>query len=326
MALAAMACEHSPTLAPYPPETGLLDGSGGRMTYNVRDDLLSGHSVRGDEVFYTYCEDSKAELPVPCGEPAAGGGHANTTGDRCLGALPAEGGSRRLSLCGTPRGDADSIKQFLAGTRLADGTVVYVYLSRRTTASFAVNPALYLHRPGEFAPVRVHEFPALPFDGGVPRRLLPVGPRELLALGGEAPTLLAIDDAGGVSVRAVPGAVAADPATRQVVIDQEGSLSIEDLDSGARTPLEVPGTGWAMTVTVSVAMARGVVAITQRELDPATFAPTGLARVLLLRQDQPPQVLALDRGIRWGAVSIAPDGGSLVIERNGDLYRLAVAP
>lgn len=320
----AMGCGHSDPFGGTLPETGLLPGSGGRMTYSSRGDSLVGHSASGDEVFYTFCEDSKAELHTPCGAPGVGGGQVNLTGDRCLGALPADGGGRLLQLCGTSAADEDSIKQYLAGTRLADGSLVYVYLSRPWTASFSVNPALFLRRPSDVVPRRVLEFPGSILDLGVPRRLLPAGPTTVLALGGAQPQLITFGPGDAVTVRNVPGAVAVDARSRRLARLVDEGLEIEDLETGTSTPRAIPPTGWLLTETVSVALAGAVIAVSQRERDPATMAPTGLNRVLLLREGADPTVLALDHGVRWGTLSLDPNGRSLVVERDGDLYRFEV--
>lgn len=323
-ALALAGCGHSEPFGSLPREPGLFSGDEGRMTYGGRENRLVSHSASGDEVYYSFCEDRKAELQTPCGEPSPGGGQANPGGDRCLGALPAAGGGRLLELCGTPDGDADSIKQFLAGTRLADGSLVYVYLARRWTASFSANPALYLRRPGTVSPLRIHQFPVLPSDGGVPRRLIPAGPDAVLALGGGVPTVFTIPPGGEVTVREIPGAVAADAGTGRVARWIGLALVLEELATGASRTVAIPELGWAHVETGSVSIGRDAVAIVQRQLDPEAMEPNGMARVLLIREGREPIVVPLGRDLQWGSASLAPDGRSLVIEQSGDLHRFRV--
>ncbi|HRP07117.1 MAG TPA: hypothetical protein PLL69_01390, partial [Gemmatimonadales bacterium] len=146
------------------------------MTYSEYRDLLMGHSADGREVFYTFCEDSKAGGPRPCGQSAPGG-NVQVTADGCLGSLPAEGGSRTFALCGSPVQDADSAKIFHTGTRLADGSLLFVYSTRRQPfESYASNGKLYIQRPGQHDWTVLVEYPYMILDSAIPYRLLAAGP------------------------------------------------------------------------------------------------------------------------------------------------------
>ncbi len=134
LVLGLVACGHSEPFGPTPSEAGPFAPAPDRLTFSPQQDVLHGFSANGTELFYTYCEDLKAEQTPACGTSPANPSTEVRDQDRCLGALPVGGGSRILDLCGSPARDADSLKQFVSGTRIADGSLVFFYWSRRHTA------------------------------------------------------------------------------------------------------------------------------------------------------------------------------------------------
>ena len=112
--LLAAACGHS---EPYTTASTSTDGPFGaavptRLTYNSLTDSAASLTSDGQGLFYLYT------------------GFAN--GDRCIGLMPAGGGSRRWELCDTRFEAADSGKSYSAAALSSDGQLLYISaLARR---------------------------------------------------------------------------------------------------------------------------------------------------------------------------------------------------
>lgn len=112
--LLAAACGHSEPYTTTPTNT---DGPFGaavptRLTYNSFTDSAASLTADGQGLMYLYT------------------GFAN--GDRCIGLMPAGGGSRRWELCDTRFEAADSGKSYSAAALSSDGQLLYISaLARR---------------------------------------------------------------------------------------------------------------------------------------------------------------------------------------------------
>ena len=322
--LLTAACGHTDAFGPTPGERGPLASHPERLTFNIRTDAAHGYSAQGDELFYTYCADAKTELNPPCGEvhqpdlPVP-------TGDVCLGALPAEAGGRVVELCGTALADRDSLKQYLSGTRLADGTLAFLYSTRRTTASFSTNPALYLWRPGAHRPERVLEYPPRIQDAGIPSRIIAAGGMHMISLGGEGPELLTVQSDGTIGREAMPGLVAADARSSQLLLSTGEVLSVRDIATGATTELGRlrQGADTIPPVMLGAGIAGGAAYVVQRSW-PATTGVTGVMHLLRLRPGDVTDTLTPIAGGSFTTMVVAPDGRSVIYGDGGDLYRLNV--
>lgn len=317
-------CSHTDAFGPTPGERGPFEFQPERLTFNIRADVAHGYSAQGDELFYTYCADAKTELVPPCGEvhqpdlPVA-------AGDVCLGALPAEGGGRVVELCGTPVADQDSLKQFLTGTRLADGTLAYIYSTRRTTASFSVNPALYLWPPTASSPIRALEYHAKPQDAGIPTQLIAAGGMRLASLGGDGPELLTVQPDQTVTREAMPGLVAADARSGQVLLSSGEVLQVRDLETG--TTVEVgriaQGGSTLPPVLLRAGLAAGAAFVVQQSWPP-TMDSAGVVHLLRFRSGTAADTLLAGDASSLSSLAVAPDGRSVIYGDGGDLYRIVL--
>lgn len=275
------------------------------MTYSVGDDALMGHTFNGDEVFYTYIEDSKLPPAPP-------------QGDRCLGSLPAVGGSRQFSLCGSPIGDADSAKVFHAGTRLADGSLVFVYSTRRLpTVAVPLNGALYIQRPGEHRWTTLIEYP-YEVISVIPHAILAAGPNRVVTLGAGGTELVTISADNGVTRRQVGALSGVDAVGGYGLRVADGMIRRVNLDSGAESDLlAVPAEGdWSESTVLSISVGAGVVALGQ-------WLPGAGSRVVTVREGAQPLV-AFTSTEDLGRISVSPDGRSMVLQVGGDLYRYPI--
>jgi hypothetical protein len=288
------------------------------MTYSSRNDQLGGFTSSGEEVFYTFCEDRKAELAPPCGEVHQPG-LPTPAGDICLGALPAVSGGRLLELCGSRPLDADSAKQFRAGTRLADGSLVYIYATRRLIASFSVNPGLYLLRPGAHAPVKLFDYPPAVQDLRIPSRLMASGGHYVVTFGTDGPELITIDSDNSASRRALVGVEAVDPAAPFGARVVDGMIQRLDLLTGESSDLmSVPTSdGWEDAQATALGMAGQSVVVAQLRVAGEQLQ----SRLVLLRSGSTPHVVTSRAGAEFSRLAVAPDARTVVAQVDGDLYR-----
>jgi hypothetical protein len=319
--LGALACDHSAPFSPVAGEVGPYEPMPERLTFNVQLDVLHGFTSDGAEVFYTFCEDSKAEATPPCGEhrqPDLG-----VVTDRCVGSLPSVGGSRIVELCGTATQDRDSLKQYRGGTRLADGSVVFVYDARRPSASFSLNPALYILRPGELRPELLLPYSGAVADGGIPTRVLAAGGQRVVTLGGAGAELLTIHDDNTVTRAPIPNLAALDPSGEVGLRLSEDQLIQVALPSGTTSsfaPLPLEG-DWEDAITYGVGFAAGRAVLSQERTYLIGATPRQEGRLVILTADGAVVEVLKQENLRIGQVAVAPDGESVVVERLGDLYK-----
>lgn len=321
--LFATGCDHSISFGPELGELGLLPNQPTRMTYNSHPDRLGGFTALGGEVFYTFCEDSKAEQDPPCDEVHVFGLPLRP-GDVCLGALPDRGGGRILERCGSAIGDADSLKQYLGGTRLDDGSLVYIYATRRRSASFSINPGLYLLRPGAHTPIKLLAYRPAIDDLGIPARLLAAGGQRVVTLGGDGPEMVTIHGDNTATRQPIAAIDAVDPRNAIGARIEAGFVQRLDLLTGETTD-EVPvptSDGWEDSQATAVGVAGGSVVVAQSR---TVFAEgQQQSRLVLLRVGLPPQVVTTMVDVSFDRLAVAPDEQVIVVEVGGDLYRYAL--
>ena len=112
--LSLAACSHSPPTAySYTPLGPFGSGSDLQLTFNPKPDYDPSWAVDGQSILYTYS---------PPDEP-----HDN----RCLGLLPAAGGTRLWSFCDDGRTEIDSATSFGASALGTGGSLVYLEAASR---------------------------------------------------------------------------------------------------------------------------------------------------------------------------------------------------
>jgi len=120
-ALAVCACSHEQPFET--PETSsnqpFLPGTPTRLTYNPGKDLRPAWSPDGGSFFYAWQQLGTANY------------------DRCLGEMPASGGSNLETICNPNPAAADSADAFDAPSPSADGRLLYM---RSSSRAGAVNP------------------------------------------------------------------------------------------------------------------------------------------------------------------------------------------
>jgi hypothetical protein len=318
----AGACEHSAPFGPVASESGPFAPAPERLTFNIQFDQLFGFTTDGSEIFYTFCEDFKAEAIPPCGERRQPDITVVFT-DRCLGALPATGGSRVHERCGSAHADQDSLKQYRGGTRLADGSLVFIYDARRMSASFSLSPALYVLRPGAPAPVQILAYTPKVDDLGIPSRILAAGGQRVVTLGGDGAELITINHDNTVTRVAIPPLMALDPDGTEGLMVSDANLFRVTLPSGtSQIFAPIPREGeWVAAIEGGFGFAadRAVVAQERYYVVGTTVRQEG--RLVMLTSDGQVTEIQKDAEVRFGQVAVAPDGGSVVVERSGDLYR-----
>lgn len=97
-----------------------------QLTFNPGADGSATWTDDGTGILYTYAELTRRDH------------------DRCLGILPAGGGSRTLSLCDDRPGHADSSETITAAALSPSGQLLYLAGSSVRDASLPVNTALFL--------------------------------------------------------------------------------------------------------------------------------------------------------------------------------------
>jgi hypothetical protein len=326
LAFGAVGCGHTTPFGPTPSERGPFSGAPDRLTFNVQQDILHGFSAQGTELFYTFCDDLKAEDHLPCGVPASHPVPTLANQDRCLGALPVDGGSRTLELCGSPVHDADSVKQFVSGTRIADGSLVFIYWTQRPTASFTTNAALYVWRPGAPEPVRLLGYRPAVDNLGVPSRVLAAGGDQVATIGGDGSELVTIRPDNSISREPVAGLLAVDAQTGERLLLNGGVLQRHLPSTGATTTVgsAAPEPEWEMLEVLAGGIAAGDAVLVQRKSRVVAGSVESLRHLIRFRAGNAPDTLLVSDDTGLGGLVMAPHGGSLVVQRHGDLYRYAL--
>jgi hypothetical protein len=315
-----VACQHSPSFPPLEFTDGLLPAAPTRMTYSSTSDVLLGHGGPDDEVFYRYCARPMSEGSTLCRTP-----------DTCVGALPVRGGQRTISICGAT--SSDSVRTIGAAARAPDGAVAWSYAARHWTASFSLTQVLLLVRPGGFDTLQLASFAPLPEDPNLPRRLWWLSAGELLVESNGGFRLLTFGAGGEVTTTALDGAhEAVDAGRRRFVSSVDDTLLVSEIGSDAVIRLEVPAPPeWHDVLIVMVAASDGRYAVVQAgNTTPNDFATRFHRLVVWDPEEGGLQEVARVGANPWKAVSLARDGGSVVVQLQSpgvvqdDLYRLEV--
>lgn len=317
------ACNHTPAFTTPPGHVGMHPDFPIQMTFSNGTDLLGGFTAAGDELFYTYCEDTKAGRTPPCGIPPGAPSTPDTASDRCVAALPTIGGSRSGEWCGSSQFDADSIKRYFGGTRLADGSVVAVYGSRRWNNPMFQDAALYRFRPGAFAPERLLGYEGTLGNVRVPRLVLARGPSSVITVGISGNRQVDIAADGTITTRDVPSFDALDAATGEAILIDGGMVHTLDLASVTTSPfIPLPNEGaWATANVTAIGYGGGVVVVSQLRifLVGQTFHTEG--RVMMSRNGAPWVELQRQSALSVSRLAVSPDGTVAVAQIYGDLYR-----
>jgi len=164
------ACDHTPAGSFAPPARGPLStGNPHRVTYNAGADLRPSWLPDGSGFFYTRQRLDRADR------------------DRCLGLLPADGGSLRDEICDNTPGTGDTSTTFESAAVAADGRMAYVRTSIPTNSPSAV-PITHELRVGTIAAPPGVRVLSLPYPGSVgvhweAEWLQWLSPTELIYLG-----------------------------------------------------------------------------------------------------------------------------------------------
>ncbi len=329
------ACSHSPpTGVNQPPPLG-PSGTGAdvQLTFNPGQDYWPAYAEDGQGILYQYSQPG------------------DVAGNRCVGLLPAAGGTRRWNLCDTRVTQADSVSSFAAYALGSDGRLLYLE---------AVSP---LHAEAPFETSLWLADSAHPFQ----RRLLATlpttigdsvvdwlsdarwtGPTTFLALAqrvsGEAHCRFCTADdtiytglyvvsgsvtSGGVTLARVPGT---DGATEYgmsasrgtIVFSKAGDLTIYEVPAAGGTPAtngSVPAGAERTILGLSCAGARCVAATSavNAPLGGPVTANSGLLWSVDLTSQTVNQIGEPSSNILWASAQLAPDGHDVVLQANGAL-------
>ncbi len=142
--LATASCGHSdpPSSAAPPPEEGAFGtASPLRLTYNPGSDVAASFSDDGRFIVYTYATTGRQDR------------------DRCLGIMPAAGGTRVFERCETRLAYNDSSDTFTSGALDAEGRLLFLRSTSRIAAQVPSGPGLYLAPTPDAPAVRILSLP-----------------------------------------------------------------------------------------------------------------------------------------------------------------------
>lgn len=122
------ACSHSDPIAQSDPESvgPFSAGSPARLTFSAADDRFANWTDDGEGIFYSFRAPNRTDR------------------DRCLGLLPAEGGTRLFELCEHRLAFADSTDFVASGALSTDGKLLYLQATSRRNAQLPGVTRLYL--------------------------------------------------------------------------------------------------------------------------------------------------------------------------------------
>ncbi len=314
-------CEHTSPFGAEPAHEGMHELFPEQMTLSSGLDALQGLSYSGDEIFYTFCDDLKVERVPACGVPA---GNPSSGGDRCLGALSIGGGGRLVSRCVGPGGDKDSVQVYTTGTRLADGSIWFVYQSRVWSSGMFLNAGLYRLTSGELKPQLILSYEPDLGNTATPGRMLSAGENRIYAESEEGAALLEMGSDGVISIPA-PRFIAIDPRLELGLLIRDEQLIVRQLRSGTETAVgPIPSTEWREPQLTGVGFAGGSIVVSQRGQTGSEIFPVHNSRLVLLRTDQQPVVFAERTGSAWSTVVVSADEQFAVAQLGGDIYRIAL--
>ena len=257
-----------------------------RLTFNSGQDLYPSFSEDGTSIIYTY--------QVP----------GRTDRDRCLGVLPAAGGSRLFEVCETRLAFADSTDVLADGALSTEGQLLFVQATSRIGGQVPTSSRLYLADTADIAARRLLLTMPTSFAGSSVDWLADVrwiADDAFLALGQQFTTIGlqgAARDTIYVPLAVARGTITQSGATLQPITGTEGATNYarsQDGGSiiftrGGTTVLSVPLAGGTATVVATIPSAgaadrimgldcqRGtcIVLVAYERLPPSPFGTTNV--------------------------------------------------
>ncbi len=290
LAAAVAGCSHTepPTGPPQAPEGPFGTTTPIRLTFNSGQDVYPSYAEDGSSILYTF--------QVP-GRPDR---------DRCLGIIPASGGSRVFEVCETRVGYNDSTDMIASGALGTDGRLIYLHTTSRTNAQLPGSSRLYVTDTTAGSTPRLLLTMPVPFGGSSVDWLADIrwtGDATFLALGQQFTVVPvgagAARDTVYIPIGVAKGMVSPTGATLQLIPGTEGATSYARstdgtailftrggstvfrvaVDGGAATPLAtIPSVGAADRITgFDCQEGRCVVLVAYNRVPPA---PPGVTNVV----------------------------------------------
>ncbi len=329
----AIACSHSsPVTATDPTPLGpSSSGSDVQLTFNPGQDYWPAYTEDGRGILYQYSQPGDA------------------AGNRCIGLLPAAGGTRLWSLCDTRVSQVDSVSSFAAFALGADGRLLYLEAVSPLHAEVPFETSLWLADSAQ--PFQRRRLATLPMTIGdsIVDWLSDAqwtGPTTFLALAqrvsGEAHCRFCTADdtiytglymvsgsvtSGGVTLARLPGTdgatefgVSASRGT--IVFSKAGDLTIYEVPAAGGTPAtngSVPAGTERTILGLSCAGARCVAATSavNAPLGGPVTANGGLLWSVDLTSKAVSQIGEPSANFLWASAQLAPDGHDVVLQANG---------
>lgn len=308
LVLVLLGCGHTEPFAGVELPDGLLPAAPLRMTYSGSRDLLQGHAPTR-EVFYQYCPDSPSPAIPIC-----------TTGERCVGALPAAGGQRTISICPADLHRRDSVRVIGAASRGGDGSLIWSYAALSNNASFALAPTVYLRRPGAFVPQRVVTLQGSAGNPNFPDRFWWVDDHTVFARTPVGGYLITLHDDRAADVATVGDPVdGVDGGLGRYYRVTATGIAFRDAPSGAEEAVDLPfPSGWGAPIVHAVSAWEGKVAAIESGLLNPDNPATRESRLVYYDPETARETeLARENGTPWQAISLEPGQGSIVVQRLG---------
>lgn len=246
--LLATACSHSepPSFIPPDPDGPFSTTPPFRITFSPGDDGAGEYSEDGRSIVYTY---------------AVAGRHDR---DRCLGVMPAGGGTRIYEKCETRLAYNDSTDWITSGALAADGRLLYLHATSRTNAQVPTTVQLFLADTGSTDRRLLLTFP-VPI-GAVPTWLADVrwsGASGFTALAQQftvVPLGGAARDTTFIPIAVARGSITPQGATLQLIAGTEGATSYAVSSDGSQISFTrggtelfiVPAAGGTATVAATI--------------------------------------------------------------------------
>ena len=221
-----LGCGHSDAfLTPNPPLGPLTSGADEQLTFNTEQDYWPAWTEDGAGILYAFVR------------PGAVPQH------RCVGLLPAGGGSRIWQLCDDRATQSDSTNGFIAYALGADGRLLYVEAVAQSGVQGTAPAETTLWLADSAAPFHRRALLTLPgFAGTTPVRWLAdiawTGPTTFIALAQDFTVMghcqnCIIDDSLFFGEAVVRGTIGAAGATLEAVTGTTGATSYSLAENGA---------------------------------------------------------------------------------------------
>lgn len=224
--VAMLGCGHTPGFDAQESSVGPFNGGADlRLTLNANQDYWPAWTEDGAGILYSYVDN----VPGPQ--------------HRCLGLIPAAGGTRSWSLCDNRSTQTDSVNSFTAYALGNDGRLLYVEAVSRTGAQSTSPGATKLWLADSAAPFTRRALLSLPtFASGIPVSWLAdiqwTGPTSFIALAQDFSILGHCLNCGPVDSifygqAVVRGTIGDGTTTLQAVAGTEGATGFSFAESGA---------------------------------------------------------------------------------------------